>query len=96
MRMNITVFSKFHIYSLIAIVALVFYFKNSLVYAYQPIIKPTTIKTGDTVGLISSASPLEEHILIEQARKRIEELGLKVKYGKNLYKRYGWASCWHS
>lgn len=67
-----------------------FYLKSSVAYAYLPVIRPSTIHMGDTVALIASASPLEDPILIERAKQRLEDLGLNVKYGKNLYKRYGY------
>ena len=48
---------------------------------------PARLKIGDTIGVIAPSNPIiNENIEeVEKARKIIENLGFKVKYGKNLF-----------
>lgn len=65
-------------------------------YAFQDrarpgIIKPPKLEQGDTVGLITPASPLyEAHQTIIEAMEKIENLGFHVKLGKHVYKKWGY------
>ena len=52
-------------------------------------IKPARLKKGDTIGVIAPASPPNKENLV-RGLKFIEELGLKYKLGKSLYKEYGY------
>jgi muramoyltetrapeptide carboxypeptidase len=54
------------------------------------LIKPTELIPGDTVALISSGSPVDNVLIIQQAAERLQALGLKVKYGKYLYAKNGY------
>lgn len=49
---------------------------------------PARLKAGDTVGLIAPGYRVEEDIQIQYAVERMHALGLKVKLGKSVYKRY--------
>lgn len=51
------------------------------------ILKPPRLKIGDTVGLISPASPINSRD-IEEARRVLAALGLKVKLGAHLLNRH--------
>jgi muramoyltetrapeptide carboxypeptidase len=54
-------------------------------------IKPSKLIKGDTIGLITPASPLfEANQVIIAAREKMENLGYKVKLGKNVYKKWGY------
>lgn len=55
------------------------------------LIKPPRLAKGDTVGLITPASGLfeTEQTKIE-AQEKMEALGFKVKFGKNVNKRWGY------
>ncbi len=57
----------------------------------QEIIKPPRLQKGDTIGLITPASGLfeTEQTKIE-AREKMEALGFKVKFGKNVNKKWGY------
>lgn len=55
----------------------------------QPIIKPPKLKIGDTVGIINPAGFTSAED-IEDAKKTLESLGLKVKLGNHLLDRYGY------
>jgi muramoyltetrapeptide carboxypeptidase len=55
----------------------------------QTSLKPSRLKIGDTVGLISPAGYIERKD-IEDIKAVLAELGLKVKLGNNLLKRYGY------
>jgi muramoyltetrapeptide carboxypeptidase len=56
-----------------------------------PIIKPSRLNQGDTVGLITPASPLfEAHQSIIAAQEKMENLGYKVKLGKHITKKWGY------
>jgi len=51
-------------------------------------IKPKILKKGDTIGIVSPSSPLGgllKHRL-KQGIKSLEDLGFKVKLGKNALK----------
>ena len=57
----------------------------------QKLIKPPRLKTGDTVGLITPASPLyEAHQTTLEAVEKMENLGFKVKLGQHVYKKNGY------
>lgn len=53
-------------------------------------LKPPALNPGDTVGLIASASPVDDPSLIQHATERLQALGLKVKYGKSLFNHEGY------
>ena len=52
-------------------------------------IKPSRLKRGDTIGLITPGSYLDDDGL-EKAVKNIESLGLRVALGKNIRADYGY------
>lgn len=54
-------------------------------------IKPKALNFGDTFGIIAPASPtsLEN---VEKVRKKLIDLGFKVKIGRSPYERYGYLS----
>lgn len=51
------------------------------------IVLPERLHVGDTVGLVSSAFRAPEDSIIEDAKARLEALGLHVKYGKYVFAR---------
>ena len=56
-----------------------------------PIIKPPKLNQGDTIGLITPASPLfEAQQSIIAAQEKMENLGYKVKLGKHITKKWGY------
>lgn len=57
----------------------------------KKIIKPPRLNKGDTVGLITPASrPFEIEQAKIEAKEKMETLGFKVKFGKNINKRWGY------
>jgi len=52
-------------------------------------IKPKKLKAGDTVGVITPASPPHEPGQVDKAIKWLSTLGLKVKLGKHVLESYG-------
>lgn len=54
----------------------------------NPVIKPPRLKVGDTVGLISPASPINAAD-IDPVVQTLASLGLKAKLGKHILDRYG-------
>ena len=55
------------------------------------IIKPPRLKKGDTVGLITPASrPFEIEQAKIEAKEKMQALGFKVKFGKNIDKKWGY------
>jgi len=59
--------------------------------APRPLIKPPALKKGDTIGLVTPASPLfEAHRLLIEVTEKMHNLGFKTKPGKNIFKRYGY------
>jgi muramoyltetrapeptide carboxypeptidase len=56
-----------------------------------PVIKPPKLNRGDTVGLITPASPLfEAHQVVIEAKEKMENLGYQVKLGKHIYEKWGY------
>ena len=55
----------------------------------KPLIKPRRLKPGDTVGLVTPASPLLDFRDIARAEKILRSLGLNVLHGKNIRRRTG-------
>lgn len=55
----------------------------------KTILKPPRLRVGDTVGLINPASPIHAKD-IEDVRKSLATLGLKVKLGAHVLERYGY------
>jgi muramoyltetrapeptide carboxypeptidase len=55
----------------------------------KTILKPPHLKSGNTVGLISPAGYIDQKD-IEDIKEVLAELGLKVKLGSHLLKRYGY------
>ncbi len=55
----------------------------------QTIIKPPRLQIGDTVGLVAPAGIIESKD-IEEAKRTLEVLGLKVKLGRHILERYGY------
>lgn len=53
------------------------------------ILKPPRLKVGDTVGLISPAGVVDQKT-VDEFRKILLELGLKVKLGNHILDRYGY------
>jgi len=58
------------------------------------LIKPRKLEKGDTIGLIGPSSPLAGLIphRTEKAIKMLQELGFKVKIGKNALKVTGYTA----
>lgn len=60
-------------------------------YAHNlPPIYPQKLQPGDTVGLVAPGYRVPEDVQIQYAIERMQALGLKVKLGKAVYKRYGY------
>ena len=57
----------------------------------ENILKAPALKPGDTVGLITPSSSLfEAHQTIIEATEKMNNLGFKVKFGQNIYKKWGY------
>ncbi|MDP1817191.1 MAG: LD-carboxypeptidase [Leadbetterella sp.] len=54
------------------------------------ILKPKRLKAGDTIGLVCPAAPAYSKETVEVVAESMQALGFKVKYGKNIWKRYGY------
>ena len=55
-------------------------------------IKPRMLKKGDTIGVVSPASPSENRSEIIRATETLEEMGYKVVIGKNVNKQKGFVA----
>lgn len=55
-------------------------------------IKPSMLKKGNTIGVISPASPSESKGEIIRAKETLEEMGYKVVIGKNVNKQKGFVA----
>lgn len=56
----------------------------------EKLIKPASLKKGDTIGLISPASRLPQKKQYDEIIKQVKQLGYKVKVGQNAQSRYGY------
>jgi muramoyltetrapeptide carboxypeptidase len=54
------------------------------------ILKPKRLKAGDTIGLVCPAAPAYSKETVEVVAESMQALGFKVKYSKNIWKRYGY------
>lgn len=54
------------------------------------VVLPARLRVGDTVGLVAPGYRVAEDIQIKYAIERMQALGLKVKLGESIYKRYGY------
>ncbi len=55
------------------------------------LLKPAALNEGDTVGLVTPASPLFEfHQTIIEVTEKLQNLGYRVKLGKNIDKKWGY------
>ncbi|WP_262245393.1 S66 peptidase family protein [Parapedobacter soli] len=57
---------------------------------YRPSIHPPTIKKGDVVGVITPSSALVDDEGYSIAEANFETLGLRLRWGKHVGKRYGY------
>ena len=51
--------------------------------------KPEALMPGDTIAIIAPAYPLNSE-RVPRIAKRLKDMGFKVKYGPNIYERYGY------
>jgi muramoyltetrapeptide carboxypeptidase len=56
--------------------------------ARNKLIRPKALRPGDTVGLITTGTPVDDKRLAN-AEQRVKELGLRTKVGKNVAKALG-------
>lgn len=54
------------------------------------ILKPARLKTGDVIGVVAPASPVEKEDKIERATRYLEGLGFRVAFGKHVHKVHGY------
>ncbi len=53
-------------------------------------IKPPALKLGDTIGIVTPASPPDNLELLTKGISYLENKGYKIKIGKHVYDRYGY------
>lgn len=68
----------------------IFLFNANVFAKNLPTIYPAKLQPGDTVGLVAPGYRVPEDSQIQYAIERMQALGLKVKLGKAIYKRYGY------
>jgi muramoyltetrapeptide carboxypeptidase len=56
----------------------------------QPLLKPKALKRGDTVGLCAPAGIIYNDAEFEKMKYVLEEMGLRVIFGRHVKKRYGY------
>lgn len=56
----------------------------------KPTIKPPRLKVGDTIGLVCPAAPAYSKQTVQIITESMQAMGFKVKYGKNMWERYGY------
>jgi len=56
---------------------------------YQPLLKPPSLKFGDTIGLVNPASFITSEAL-EEVKETLTDLGLNYKLGTHILDRYGY------
>lgn len=62
----------------------------AVAHRFRPSIHPPTIKKGDTVGVITPSSALVDDEGYDIAEANIKALGLRLQWGKNVGKKYGY------
>ncbi len=67
-----------------------FYITLKRMQTLAPLLKPATLREGDTVGLISSGFRILQDSDLQYAIERLTALGLKVKPGQALLKQHGY------
>lgn len=55
----------------------------------QPIVKPPSLKVGDTIGLVNPAS-FVSYEAVEEVKQTLKNLGLNYKLGNHILDRYGY------
>ncbi|MFB2936416.1 LD-carboxypeptidase [Aerosakkonemataceae cyanobacterium BLCC-F154] len=55
----------------------------------QPILKPSSLKVGDTIGLVNPASFITSED-VEEVKQTLKNLGLNYKLGTHILDRYGY------
>lgn len=55
-------------------------------------IKPKALKKGDTIGVVSPASPSDSNLEVVRAKEYLEAMGYQVVIGKNVNKTKGFTS----
>jgi muramoyltetrapeptide carboxypeptidase len=58
--------------------------------ARRPLIRPKRLVEGDTVGLISPATPVSDPDLLQKAERTIRHFGWKVKWGRSVGRKAGY------
>src|SRR3546814_1860568 len=59
----------------------------AIIHHYRPSIHPPTIRTGDTVGVITPSSALVDDEGYPIAEANVKALGLRLQWGKNVGKK---------
>lgn len=62
----------------------------AVVHRYRSPIHPPTIKRGDAIGVITPSSPLVDDEGYPIADANFEALGLQLRWGKNVGRKYGY------
>lgn len=57
---------------------------------YQSTVIPPVLQKGDTIGMISPASSLPEHLSYSKIVRKVEQLGFNVKVGEHAKGQYGY------
>ncbi|HNW59703.1 MAG TPA: LD-carboxypeptidase [bacterium] len=55
-----------------------------------PLIKPAALREGDCVGLVAPASPAFEPSTLREGQMALEQLGYRVKVGRNAARKWGY------
>jgi muramoyltetrapeptide carboxypeptidase len=56
----------------------------------QPLLRPRRLKPGDTVALISPATPVADPDKLQLAERTLKYFGMRVKWGKHVGKKSGY------
>ncbi len=64
--------------------------KTSAAPARRPLIRPKRLVEGNTVGLISPATPVSDPDLLQKAEQTIRHFGWKVKWGRSVGRKAGY------
>jgi muramoyltetrapeptide carboxypeptidase len=66
-------------------------YRNAQAEETPHVIKPPALKKGDTVGLITPASPpFEMRQTMIEAQEKMENLGFRVRFGKHVGEKWGY------
>src|SRR6266498_4036968 len=55
---------------------------------HLPVVKPSALRRGDTIGIIAPASPVQQREALQQGIASLESLGFRVRYDERVFESW--------